>query len=122
MIQNPFDEIKKHISKIIPIELINKIPKKFTPLRVAKVENCSISLALLDGAYPFHRHNGDEFFFVYKGEVKMDFHDEESITLGEGEGLLVKEGTIHRSSSKGPSYALVFEAVDLSYMMEDKEK
>ena len=110
------------MKKLVLDKLIEKIPKKFSPLRVAKVENCSVSLALLDGAYPFHRHNGDEFFFVYKGEIILDFKDEESITLGEGEGLLVKEGIVHRSSSKGQSYALVFEAVDLSYMLEDKEK
>ncbi|MFQ6070971.1 MAG: cupin domain-containing protein [Candidatus Aminicenantales bacterium] len=110
------------MKKVVIDDLITKVPKKFSPLRVAKVENCSVSLALIDGAYPFHRHNGDEFFLVYKGKVKVDFRDEESVTLKEGEGLLVKEGTVHRSSSAGKSYALVFEAVDLAYMLEEKEE
>lgn len=109
------------MKKVVLDDLTEKVQKKFTPLRVAKVENCGVSLALIDGAYPFHSHNGDEFFIVYKGEVKIDFPEEDSITLKKGEGLLVKEGTVHRSSSKEKSYALVFEAVDLSYIMEEKE-
>ena len=109
------------MKKVVIDQLIKKIPKKFAPLRVAKVENCSVSLALIDGTYPFHRHNGDEFFFVYEGEVTLDFLGEESIILREGEALLVEEGKVHRSSSKEKSYALVFEAVDLSYLMEEKE-
>lgn len=109
------------MKKVVLDELAKKIVKKFTPLRVAKVENCDVSLALIDGDYPFHRHNGDEFFIVYKGEVTIDFHEEDSITLKEGEGLLVQEGAIHRSRSEKRSYALVFEAVDLSYSIEEKK-
>jgi len=110
------------MKKVILDELTGKIDKKFAPLRVAKVENCGLSLALIDGAYPFHRHNGDEFFIVFRGEITIDFREGDSITLKEGEGLFVKEGTVHRSRSKKKSYALVFEAVDLSYNMEEGEK
>jgi len=110
------------MKKVILDELTKKIIKKFSPFRVAKVENCSVSLALIDGAYPFHRHNGDEFFIVFKGEVLIDFRDGDSICLKEGEGLLVKEGTVHRSRSNRKSYALVFEAIDLAYVLEEKEK
>jgi len=109
------------MKKVVLDDIAKKIAKKFIPLRVAKVENCSVSLALIDGAYPFHRHNGDEFFIIYKGEITVDFQEGESITLKEGEGLLVKEGTAHRSRSEKVSYALVFEAVDLSYAMEEKK-
>jgi len=109
------------MKKIILDEVAAKIGKKFSPLRVGKVETCSISLALIDGAYPFHRHNGDEFFIVYKGEVTIDFRDGNSVSLKEGEGLLVNEGAIHRSRSEKKSYALVFEAVDLSYRMEEEK-
>lgn len=109
------------MKKIILDEVATKIGKKFSPLRVAKIENCSISLALIDGAYPFHRHNGDEFFIIYKGEVTIDFRDGHSISLKEGEGLLVDEGKVHRSRSEKKSYAIVFEAVDLSYRMEEEK-
>lgn len=109
------------MKKVVLDELTSKLSKKFAPLRVAKVENCGVSLALINGDYPFHRHNGDEFFIVYKGEIKIDFLEEASITLKEGEGLLVREGTVHRSSSKEKSYALVFEAIDLSYVMAEKK-
>ncbi len=108
------------MKKVVLEELTEKIPKKFTPVRVANVENCGVSLALIDGDYPFHRHNGDEFFVVFKGEVAIDVQGGESISLKEGEGLLVKEGTVHRSRSKQKSFVLVFEAVDLVYSMEEK--
>lgn len=107
------------MKKVVLEELCGKIPKKFSPIRVAKVENCSVSLALIDGNYPFHRHNGDEFFYVFKGEVTIDLKEGDSIDLKEGEALLVKEGTVHRSRSKKKSFILVFEAVDLVYSMEE---
>ena len=108
------------MKKVVFGDLAEKIPKKFAPIRVAKIENCGVSLALIDGDYPFHRHNGDEFFIVFKGEVAIDIHGGESINLKEGEGLLVDEGTVHRSRSKEKSFILVFEAVDLVYKMEEK--
>ncbi|MEE9389613.1 MAG: dimethylsulfonioproprionate lyase family protein [Candidatus Aminicenantaceae bacterium] len=108
------------MKKVVFEDLAEKIPKKFAPIRVAKVENCGVSLALIDGDYPFHRHNGDEFFIVFKGGVTIDIHGGESISLKEGEGLLVEEGTVHRSRSQEKSFILVFEAVDLVYTMEEK--
>jgi len=108
--------------KVVLDELAGKIAKKFSPIRVAKIENCSVSLALIDGSYPYHRHNGDEFFIVHKGEVIIDFNDGNSVSLKAGEGFLVKEGTVHRSRSKKKAFALVFEAVDLSYIMEEKKE
>ena len=108
------------MKKVVLDDLAKKVVKKFSPLRVAKVENCSLSLALIDGSYPFHRHNGDEFFIVFEGEITIDFQEGDSILLKEGEGLLVQEGTVHRSRSQKKSYALVFEAVDLSYNMEEE--
>jgi mannose-6-phosphate isomerase-like protein (cupin superfamily) len=111
--------MEDRMKKVVLDELAKKVVKKFSPLRVAKVENCSLSLALIDGAYPFHRHNGDEFFIVFKGEITIDFQEGDSIQMKEGEGLLVHEGTVHRSRSQKKSYALVFEAVDLSYNIEE---
>ena len=108
------------MKKVVFEDLAEKIPKKFAPIRVANIENCGVSLSLIDGDYPFHRHNGDEFFIVFKGEVTIDIHGGESISLKEGEGLLVEEGTVHRSRSKEKSFVLVFEAVDLVYTMEEK--
>lgn len=108
------------MKKVVLGELAEKTQKKFSPIRVAKVENCSVSLALIDGHYPFHHHNGDEFFVVFKGEVTIDIHGGDSFILKEGEGLLVKEGTVHRSMSEKKSFVLVFEAVDLVYSMKEE--
>ena len=106
------------MKKIIIDKMIKKLDKKFTLKPIATLDNYGINLALIEGEYPFHYHNGKEFFLIIKGEVYIDVKDGESIVLREGEGLLIEEGLIHRSRSSKKSVALVFEARDLSYRME----
>ena len=105
------------MKKIVINEMIKRIDKKFTLKPVATLDNYGINLVLIEGEYPFHHHNGKEFFLVIKGEIYIDVKDGESIVIREGEGLLIEEGLVHRSRSSKKSIALVFEARDLSYKM-----
>ncbi|MFQ6083551.1 MAG: cupin domain-containing protein [Candidatus Aminicenantia bacterium] len=108
------------MKKIVIDEIAQRISKNFTLTQIATVDNYGINLALIDGQYPFHRHNGDEFFLILKGEIFIDIKDNPPVILKEGEGFLIKEGTIHRSRSNKKSLALVFEARDLSYLIEEE--
>ncbi|MCP2519473.1 cupin domain-containing protein [Candidatus Aminicenantes bacterium AC-335-K20] len=106
------------MKKIVIKNLAKKLNKKFTLKPIATLNNYGVNLVLIEGEYPFHSHNGNEFFLIVEGEIYIDFKDEKPVRLREGEALLVKEGVIHRSRSEKKSIALVFEAKDLSYKME----
>jgi len=106
------------MKKIVIKNLAKSLNKKFILKPIATLDNYGVNLVLIEGEYPFHSHNGNEFFLIIEGEVYIDVKDEKSIRLREGEALLIKEGIVHRSRSSKRSIALVFEAKDLSYRME----
>ncbi len=108
------------MKKIVINDLIKRLDKKFTLKPIATLNNYGINLVQIEGEYPFHHHNGKEFFLILKGEIVIDFKGQEPIVLHEGEGLLIEEGIIHRSRSAKKSIALVFEARDLTYKMEEE--
>jgi len=106
------------MKKIVIKNLAKRLNKKFILKPIATLDNYGVNLVLIEGEYPFHSHNGNEFFLIMEGEVYIDIKDEKSIHLREGEALLIEEGIVHRSRSSQRSVALVFEAKDLSYRME----
>ncbi len=81
----------------------------WVPIEIANIEDVAIRVAKIQGEYPFHTHSeGDEFFYVVKGEIFIDTEDG-TINLKEGEGFLVKRGIRHRSLANIPSIILLIE-------------
>jgi quercetin dioxygenase-like cupin family protein len=109
------------MKKIIISKLAKRLNKKFTLKPIATLDNYGVNLVLIEGEYPFHSHNGNEFFLIMEGEVYIDIKNEGFIHLREGEALLIEEGVIHRSRADKRSIALIFEAKDLSYKMIGEE-
>ena len=101
------------MEKIKLSQLASKLTKPYTPIEVCNIDDYHCYLSLLQGEYPFHKHDGDEFFLVIEGETEIDLEGE-SITLGKHEGLLVPKGVVHRPNSKGRTIALIFESKALA--------
>ncbi|MEN3045431.1 MAG: cupin domain-containing protein [Candidatus Hydrothermales bacterium] len=81
----------------------------WVPYEIAVVEDVAVRVAMIHGEFPFHVHNeGDELFIVLKGEIYIDT-EERTYNLREGEGLLVKKGTRHRSRANIPSLIMLIE-------------
>jgi len=84
--------------------------KPWSPVEVARVNDQVVWVALFKDDYKWHKHtNEDELFYVYRGEIEIQFRDRENVILKEGEMAVVPKGVEHCPRSNGPSYVLIFE-------------
>lgn len=68
-----------------------------------------IKLVKFKGAFEWHHHeNEDELFYVVKGSFDMEFRDK-TITINEGEFLIVPQMTEHRPNAKEEVEVMLFE-------------
>ena len=66
------------------------------PRIVGELNGQHVKLTKFQGEFVWHRHAGkDEMFLVVRGSFRMDFRDG-SVTLHEGEFLIVPRGVEHR--------------------------
>ena len=97
------------MKKIEFAKYITQLGEPWVAVDVVHVNDTSVRVAKIEGEYHWHVHpNEDEFFFVLKGEIEVEFK-EKTVHLKEGEGLLVPKGTPHRSKSKEPAVIMIVE-------------
>ncbi|MBD3189643.1 MAG: cupin domain-containing protein [Candidatus Heimdallarchaeota archaeon] len=84
--------------------------KAWQPIDLIKANNQIIRLACFFGDYHWHKHpEGDELFYVIQGKITIDFKDQPSIELHEGELTVIPKGLLHCPKSSMESYVLLFE-------------
>jgi len=67
-------------------------------------------LAVFEGEYRWHLHpDSDECFLVVAGDLRIDFEDAASVTLGEWQGIVVPAGAVHRTRAVGRTVNVTFE-------------
>ena len=68
-----------------------------------------VKLAKFKGAFDWHHHaNEDELFYVVKGSFDMEFRDK-TVTVNQGEFLIVPRMVEHRPTAKEEVEVLLFE-------------
>ena len=91
-----------------------EIDEPWSPVDLAAVNDQVVRMALFQGEYHWHRHEGkDELFYVYRGEVTIRIRGHPDVVLGTGEMAVVPRDVEHRPESVGPSYVLMFEPLQL---------
>ncbi|MDH4221990.1 MAG: cupin domain-containing protein [candidate division Zixibacteria bacterium] len=85
-----------------------KIKVPFKPLPVCKVGSSNILVGIIKGEYKKHKHPYDEFFYILDGKIVLEL-EKEKVSLSKGEGILVKKGEEHRTSSRHKSLVMLFE-------------
>jgi mannose-6-phosphate isomerase-like protein (cupin superfamily) len=98
--------------KINILKEAEKIKKPYTPYHLANVDNYHVFLGLFEGDYKKHKHPYDEFFYVVLGEIEIEM-DKESVSLRQGEGILVKKNTWHKSQAKDKAVVMLFEKLGM---------
>ncbi|GAA4111352.1 cupin domain-containing protein [Aquimarina addita] len=92
-------------------EKFSKFDKQWHPHRIATVDDNEVYLAKISGDFVWHTHeNEDELFQVIKGTLYMQFRDK-TITVKEGELIVVPKGVEHCPSTKNGEevHLLLFE-------------
>jgi mannose-6-phosphate isomerase-like protein (cupin superfamily) len=83
--------------------------EQWRPKIVAALNGQEIKIVKVQGTFPWHHHdNEDEFFLVWKGRFRIEFHDR-VVELGPGEGLVVPRGVEHRTAADDEAEVILFE-------------
>ncbi len=80
-----------------------------SPKIVGELNGQYVKLVKLKGPFIWHHHDGeDELFYVVKGSFDMELR-EKTITINEGEFIIVPRGVEHRPNAKEEVQVLLFE-------------
>ena len=93
------------MKEIEPINLMSKfslIKEEWTPKIIGELNNQFVKLCKLKGDFVWHSHeNEDELFMVIKGTLLIDFRDGRTVSIKEGEVIIIPKGVEHRPHTNG---------------------
>ncbi len=83
--------------------------EQWSPKIIAQLNDYHFKLARVEGDFTWHSHpETDEVFFVVEGSMRIDFRDG-SVTLDEGEMLVVPRGVEHKPFAEREAKILLVE-------------
>ena len=92
----------REIKKVNIMDKFSLFDEKWTPKIIAELNNQYVKLCKLQDNFIWHSHeNEDELFMVFKGTLYIDFRDNKTIEINEGEMLIVPKGVEHRPRTNG---------------------
>jgi mannose-6-phosphate isomerase-like protein (cupin superfamily) len=102
------------MNKIEPINIMNKFSlfnEEWTPKIIGELNGQYVKVCKLKGDFVWHSHeNEDELFMVFKGTLLIDFRDDRTVEVKEGEILIIPKGVEHRPHTNGEMvFNLLFE-------------
>ena len=81
----------------------------WNPRIVGELNNQHVKLVKFQGEFVWHKHDHeDELFYVVEGEFNMEFRDK-TVTLHQGEFLIVPRGIEHRPVAEKQVSIMLFE-------------
>lgn len=103
----------KQIDKINIDEKFSLFDEHFRPKIIAQLNGQEFKLAKIKGEYPWHSHaDADEMFFVWKGQFDLEFRTH-TVTVSEGETIVVPKGVEHRPVAKNEAQIFLIEPIDV---------
>ena len=91
-------------------KLIASCKEKWYNQTLCKVNDSLVRLGVFnEGEFHWHKHDKeDEFFFVLKGQLFIEF-ESETVKLDTHQGITVPKGVMHRPYVKEPTAVLMVE-------------
>lgn len=97
------------MEKINLADQFKKINDYWNPRIAGSLNGQHVKLVKFRGPFDWHHHEAeDELFLVIRGNFDMEFRDR-TITLQEGEFLVVPRGVEHRPNAREEVEVLLFE-------------
>ena len=95
--------------KINIAEKLALFAEHWKPKVIAELNGQHVKLVRFQGEFVWHHHDSeDELFMVVQGRFRMDFRDR-SVSLNEGEMIVVPRGMEHRPVAEDEVAVLLFE-------------
>ncbi|MCX6560687.1 MAG: cupin domain-containing protein [Candidatus Aminicenantes bacterium] len=91
--------------------------KQWHPHVIAEGDSLQVYLSKIQGEFVMHRHdNGDEFFYVVKGDMEMCF-ESRTVMVRQGEVILVPRGVAHcpKTDPREEVHVLVIEPLGTTH-------
>ena len=99
--------------KVSIAEKLAAFSEHWSPRIVGELNNQHVKLVKFQGEFVWHHHETeDELFLVIKGSFRMDYREngrELSMTLGEGEFVIVPRQMEHRPVAETEVQVMLFE-------------
>lgn len=87
----------------------------WNPRVVGELNGQHVKLVKFQGEFVWHNHAAeDELFLVVRGSFRMDFRDR-SVTLKEGEFIIVPRGVEHRPVAEQEVEVMLFEPAQIKH-------
>lgn len=81
----------------------------WSPKIIGQLNGQDVKIAKLKGEFVWHDHKDeDELFLIIKGTLDIVFRDK-TITLNEGEMIIIPKGTAHKPLAKNEVWVMLFE-------------
>jgi len=97
------------IDKINLAEKFSRIKEYWKPYVAGELNGQLVKLDKLKGEFVWHHHqNEDEMFLVVKGSFHIEFRDK-TVSLEEGEFIVVPRGIEHKPVAEEEAWILLFE-------------
>ncbi len=96
--------------KVNLAEKLAMVSTHWDPHVVATYNDNEVMVVKFKGEYPFHKHDDtDDFFLVLEGSVTMEYENQDSVTFGAGELVVVPKGIVHRPKADQEVKVLLIE-------------
>jgi mannose-6-phosphate isomerase-like protein (cupin superfamily) len=97
------------MEKVNLTEKLTLFSEHYSPKIVGELNNQHVKLVKFKGPFVWHHHDHeDELFYVVKGQFDMEFRDK-TVTINEGEFIIVPRGVEHRPNAHEEVHAMLFE-------------
>ena len=97
------------MEKINLSEKFSLISDHWSPKVAGELNGQQVKLVKFKGAFVWHHHKQeDELFYVVKGSFDMEFRDK-TVSISEGEFIIVSKGVEHRPNAKEEVHIMLFE-------------
>jgi mannose-6-phosphate isomerase-like protein (cupin superfamily) len=88
-------------------EAFASFSEHWRPRIVGEVNGSKVQLAKFAGEFVWHKHpESDDFFYVVSGRVEIDFRDEPTVVLEQGDLLIIPAGVEHRPRAGSEAHVL----------------
>ena len=103
------------MEKINVREKLAMFSNHWNPRIVGELNGQHVKLTKFQGEFVWHDHaQEDEFFLVVRGSFRMDFRDR-SVTLNEGDFIIVPRGVEHRPVAEQEVEVMLFEPAQIKH-------
>lgn len=97
------------MDKVNPLEKFSQFSDHWNPRLAGQINDTAVKLVKFQGEFIWHHHElEDEMFLVVRGRFDMEFRDR-TVTLEQGEFLIVPHGVEHRPVAAEEVWVMLIE-------------